>query len=378
MTGPPGQRRRTVAGTDATVVYLGRRFVGPLLAERFREGLARAGSNSVRLETSPVRFAGRMVARRLGRGPGGPVFSVMVHPALAVLWFLVPRRERYYVIHDTTPHPGRWWDVRWRLISRLDRTLATSSATVVALSSWSADDWHRRHAPDGQHVALVPLPEVAPARGRRSLRPPELVGLHEPYVLLFGRADTYKGVRELWPDLERWRSGSGYPVVLAGVGAGAEVPPGTADDPGVRVIDRYLDEAEIDWLAGGDCVLLLPYTSATQSGVLERFASGPAVPLGFAVGGLAEQLTSLHPDCAVTPGRHDELLRRLDVLMVDTALRAELAAAKAERAATLESRFVDALSSILGCAVSDPIDLTRGEPETDSAGGPEPAATASA
>lgn len=383
MTGPPGRGRRVVvagpAGLDVTVVYLGRRFVGPLLAERFRLGLAQAGGRPVRLESSPFRFACRMMSCRLRRSQTGPVFSVMVHPALAILWFLVPRAQRYYVIHDTTPHPGRWWNVRWRFISWLDRKLATSSATVVALSSWSAADWRFRHPANDQHIALVPLPGVAPTGRVRPLRPPELIGLSEPYVLLFGRADSYKGVRELWPALDQWRAATGHPVVVAGVGSEADVPPGTADEPGVRVIDRYLDEAEIDWLAGGDCVLLLPYTSATQSGVLERFASGPALPLGFAVGGLAEQLRSLHPDCAVAPGRHDELIGRLGLLMADGGLRKDLAAAKAERASALERRFVAALASILRPGRGPrPIDPTSSEAGVDLVDWARSAAAASA
>jgi len=360
-----GRASARPAAPEIVVAYFGRRFAGPLLASRFRHGLARAGGGAVRLETSPVRFALRMVRRRLRRQAGGPVpsmmvLSVMVHPALAVLWPLVPRDRRLYVIHDTTPHPGRWWDLRWRFIRRLDRSLAARSGTVVALSEWAADDWRRHNAPDGQRVVLVPLPEMVGRAAGRPMRPPELVGLHEPYVLLFGRADRYKGVRELWPHLERWRAATGHPVVVAGVGSGDDVAAAAGgahddsdvDDPGIRVIDRYLSEAEIDWLARGDCVLLLPYTSATQSGVLERFAIGPAVPLGFAVGGLAGQLASLHPDLAVAPGRPDELLRRLDLLMADPALRAELAQAKIDRVRALDRRFVDALAELLDPALA--------------------------
>ncbi|MDH5289658.1 MAG: hypothetical protein OEY41_06635 [Acidimicrobiia bacterium] len=367
--GSPGPRRRAPS-LEIVVAYFGHRFAGPLLASHFRHGLARAGGGAVRLEPSPLRFAARMVKRRLRRRPGGPVLSVMVHPALAVLWPLVPRAQRLYVIHDTTPHPGRRLDLRWRFVSWLDRSLAARSATVVALSAWSADDWRRDHAPEGQRVLVVPHPEmVGPAAGR-PMRPPELVGLHEPYVLLFGRADRYKGVRELWPHLDRWRAATGHTVVVAGVGSAADVPPGAADDAGVRIVDRYLSEAEIDWLARGDGVLLLPYTSATQSGVLERFAAGPTVALGYAVGGLAEQLASLHPDLAVAPGRPVELLRRLDLLMADASLRAELARAKAERTRALDHRFVDALAELLGTPRPDAsaggaavIDLTT-EPET--------------
>ena len=360
---------------EVVVACFGRNYSRSLLAPRFRHGLARAGGGVVRLDTSPVRFACRMVRRRLRRRPGGPVLSVMVHPALAVLWPLVPRSQRVYVIHDTTPHPGRWWNLRWRFIRRLDRSLAARSATVVALSAWSADDWQRDHAPEGQRVAMVPLPELVGRSAGRPMRPPELVGLHEPYVLLFGRADRYKGVRELWPHLDRWRAATGHPVVVAGVGSADDVPPGAAsDDPGVRVIDRYLSEAEIDWLAGGDCILLLPYTSATQSGVLERFALGPAVPLGYAVGGLAEQLASVHPDLAVAPLRPNELLRRLNVLMADPGLRAELVRAKAERTRALDRRFVEALSELLHPSPSAErpglvIDLAAGD--LPDAGAPE-------
>lgn len=366
----PTPRRAAGRGEmpEIVVACFRRRFTGPLLAARFRHGLARAGAGRVRLETSPVRFAARLVSRRLRRQPVGPVLSVMVHPALAVVWPLVPRSRRLYVIHDTTPHPGRWWDLRWRLIRRLDRSMAARSGTVVALSAWAADDW-RSNASHGQRVALVPLPEMVSRATGRPTRPPELVGLNEPYVLVFGRGDRYKGLGELWPHLDRWRAAAGHPVVVAGVGSADLVPPGAADagDPGVRVIDRYLSEAEIDWLARGDCVLLLPYTSATQSGVLERFAVGPAVPLGFAVGGLAEQLASVHPDLAVAPERPDELLRRLDVLMADTALRADLAQAKADRTRALDCRFVDALADLLDPGSGDwpragaVIDLTAGD-----------------
>jgi glycosyltransferase involved in cell wall biosynthesis len=62
-------------------------------------------------------------------------------------------------------------------------------------------------------------------------------------------------------------------------------------NPTIRVISHWLSEAEIAELLQTHHVLVLPYTSATQSGVITLGISAGIPMLITKVGGLPEQLT---------------------------------------------------------------------------------------
>lgn len=111
-------------------------------------------------------------------------------------------------------------------------------------------------------------------------------------LLFFGRIEPYKGLDLLAQIVELLRArGNMVPVVVAGKG----------DDPSlgklaaienVSIINRFVEEEELDRLISGAAVCLVPYKSATQSGVIVKAYSFCKPVVAFDVGALSEYVVN--------------------------------------------------------------------------------------
>lgn len=169
---------------------------------------------------------------------------------------LVWRKPLFCQIHDETPHPGFKFPVifvlNWLLVRLCRLTIYFSTP--------------ERFARFPHRVADLPSvvdPDITP------VKPPEVADDWRGY-LMFGRCETYKytddfmqAVREDVAD-----------VVFAGRGWSQVATAGGK----TTVIDRYISNEELAWLIKRAKGTLLPYSSATQSGV---------APIIAALGGVA-------------------------------------------------------------------------------------------
>jgi glycosyltransferase involved in cell wall biosynthesis len=139
---------------------------------------------------------------------------------------------------------------------------------------------------------LVPHPFYAQFdRGRytRESARAEL-GLEGEVVLFFGYVRHYKGLDTLlsaWPRVRTQR-----PVTLVVAGEFYEDPAPyrrlAEAAPGIRILDRYVPDTEVEALFKAADVVVLPYRTATQSGVTHAaYALGRPV-ITTDVGGLSE------------------------------------------------------------------------------------------
>jgi glycosyltransferase involved in cell wall biosynthesis len=160
------------------------------------------------------------------------------------------------MLHDPRRHSGEEATLPW--LARAGERVIEATATCVVLHSDRLRTQVRPFlagqtivvVPHGTHIANEALPI-----------PTEL------QLLLFGRMFLYKGLDSAL-DAFRIIRAERDDIVLTIAGAG----PVMADVPGVlpagvRVIDRYLAEEEVDDLFRQSTLLLLPYRDATQSGV---------------------------------------------------------------------------------------------------------------
>ncbi len=323
------------------ILYLGRRFSGGLIADSFLQA-----ADELQLDATAVRLHREQVVDLLldavnpRRRHTFSAISIMFHPALVLIWMLVPRSARHYVIHDVRPHPG----MKWRLYGLLDRWLANRSETVIALSEHSVREASVRLR-SGARVVLVPHPPLTPADEPDPID--EMAAIGSQFFLFFGRMDAYKGADVLERLIPELRSRCALPIALVGVGVGKAVESLTgADRHNIVVVDRYVTENEVEWLVRQSSTILLPYSSATQSGVVERFAAGAGVPLGFDVGGLGDQLRSLDSRTVVAPDALDRFVDRAIELATNDALRAEVLDKKSERARRIHCEVVAQIASI--------------------------------
>ena len=144
------------------------------------------------------------------------------------------------------------------------------------------------------HGVLRPWRDIQQDGEDRQALPAELAGARGPVVLMFGLLRPYKGLDVL---LEAWRGMA--PASGAGESAGAELwivgmPRMDLDSlptpmpAGVRLLPRFLSDAEILAVMRRASLVVLPYREIDQSGVALT-ALGAGVPLLLSdVGGFPE------------------------------------------------------------------------------------------
>jgi len=225
-----------------------------------------------------------------------PCFASSVGP-------LRPRGTRVVLVCDNLiPHERRPFDLaltRWMLrnsdgylvmsdsVERdLDRLKPGSPRRRVAHPLYAQFDrgrWTRASA--RAHLGLAPDGEVA---------------------LFFGYVRRYKGLDTLlraWPRVRARRAAT---LLVAGEFYEDEAPyralaREAGGEPHVRLLDRYLEDHEVEAVFRAADVAVLPYRSATQSGVTHvAYALGVPV-ITTDVGGLAETVSAGETGLVVPP-----------------------------------------------------------------------------
>jgi glycosyltransferase involved in cell wall biosynthesis len=251
-------------------------------------------------------------------------------------------------IHDVHLHPG---DVQSRRVPRLTVHQLRRAATLLVV-----------HGPDQRRQAIAQLGR--PASEVRVLPHPALTryarlaaraGLARrpggpPRVLFFGRLMRYKGLPHL---LEAWPAVAaavpGAELLLAGSGPDARWLARAIEGlPGVRLIDRRLDDLETARAFLDADLVVLPYIEASQSGVLALAAAFGRPVVASAVGDLATTVRATGMGRLVPPADPAALAAALRDLLSDAEERSRLARASAAAAdGPLSAATVAALSAEL-------------------------------
>lgn len=241
-----------------------------------------------------LRTAGRIRADR----PDALIIPWWV-PFWAPAWFVLTRLARagrslriIFVCHNVLPHERRWWD---RPLARL---ALSSGSGFIAHSHQEADDMLSLFP--GAEVRITPHPTYQPvgqtaldvATARRELN----LKVDQRVLLFFGFVRPYKGLDVLLEALPAIRRQ--YPVHLLIVGETWGGDAGLAaqmeqlrSSPHVTIVDEYVRNEDLGRYFGAADVVVLPYRSATQSGVIQlAFGFGKPV-ITTRVGGLAETVS---------------------------------------------------------------------------------------
>jgi glycosyltransferase involved in cell wall biosynthesis len=238
------------------------------------------------------------------------------------------RRPRVMTAHYVLPpRPSRRQTARAaRLFGRMDAVIAHSEHGAARLREEAGVDPGRVHViPHGAFDYLTRLPEEKPL-------PAELEGAEGPVILFFGLLRPYKGIDTL---LTAFRDVEGAELWIVGNPRMDRAPLRrlAAEAPGpVRLVTRFVADAEIPAIFRRADVVALPYRDAEHSGVLYTgLAFGRPIVLS-AVGGFPE--VAAHGAARLVPPEDPSALAAaLAELVGDPAARERLAAS-ARRAAT--------------------------------------------
>lgn len=222
--------------------------------------------------------------------------------------------------HDVLPREPKAGQLRAqrRLYERVDRVVVHSEHGAARLRDELGIDPARiRVIPHGAFTHLASL---------EARLPPELPETDKPVVALTGLLRPYKGLDVLldaWHDLDAELWIVGMP----------RMPLPDRLPPGVRLVPRFVSDAELAGVLKRADVVALPYREIDQSGVLYA-ALGLGRPLVLsAVGGFPEVAASGAAEL-VAPGDAQALHAALAELIADPEKRARLGAAASDVAAT--------------------------------------------
>lgn len=236
-------------------------------------------------------------------------------PFLAPVWLGLMRLIRCWttarvllLCHNVLPHEK---DVLQRMITRItlsrgDAAIVQSRTELAALKQL-VPDLRAAYTPHPTYAEIRQVSAETKSRGVQS----EVKG-SKPTILYFGFIRPYKGLHVLFDAMPAVLHG--LPVRLLAVGEvwgdraeyDAQIARlGIAED--VTLIDEYVpNERLADYFEAAD-VVVLPYLSATQSGVAQ-LAFGFGVPvIASCVGGLPEIVCDGQTGLLVPPGDPDAL-----------------------------------------------------------------------
>ena len=248
-------------------------------------------------------------------GPDVLLFP-MAHPWNAALQKALAPIPSVIFVHDPRPHPGL---AGW-LHSRVENPSLAAAAQAIVLSQALAPELERRGVP-GERITVAP-------HGLLTYPRPPAASQEAPSLLFFGRIAPYKGLEVLLAAFEQLSARRpGLRLRIVGEGSLAPYRRQLARLKNIEIHNGWLEEEKIPAVFGQASLLVLPYTSASQSGVL-ALAAGFSLPVvATHTGGLPEQIRSGETGLLVTPGSVNELAAAIDSLLADPALAARLGAA---------------------------------------------------
>jgi glycosyltransferase involved in cell wall biosynthesis len=242
---------------------------------------------------------------------------------------LAPKRPRVFTLHHflpENPSARQAAAVRARLEAFDAVVMHSEAGRRRVQDEFGVRDGLVEVIPHGAFDYLTKLEDSSPL-------PPELEGAEGPVILAYGLVRPYKGTDVL---LEAFKQIHGAELWIVGMPHIDTAPLHelAREAPGrVRFVERYVDESEIPAIMRRADLLVLPYRTVEQSGVLYTgLAFGKPMVLS-AVGGFPE-VAEQGAARLVAPGDPAELATALEGLIADPAAREQLAAGAAHAAAT--------------------------------------------
>lgn len=256
-------------------------------------------------------------ARRIRSIRPDVVHFTTAHPSNACLLALLGPAKSCFTLHDPTRHPGE----RSFLKDLLDRAAVALTSRIVVHGEALRAELLARHVP----LARIDVIAHGDYGFLKRLAP---TVAEEPLILCFGRMVEYKGLDVLCRAEQHLASRlGGYQVCIAGEGDPDLFQSAIGPSRRVTVINRFLSDTEVATLFQRARLVVLPYTQASQSGVLAiAFAFGkPAIVTS--VGALPEAVGFGQAGMIVAPGDDRALAEAIELLWSRPDLRRHYALA---------------------------------------------------
>lgn len=229
---------------------------------------------------------------------------------------LSQRAKLVYTVHDLHPHEqNKAWYKEWRMNVLHRRVAGEINVSPVLYTNSESQTKELSELYPSRTCYNAPFPTLVTeriAKAGKTIKRLEGIGR---YILFFGRIEEYKGLDILSTAFLEAKLPEDIKLVIAGKGEYK----GKRDNR-IVLLNQYIEDEEIADLYGNASVVVYPYISATQSGVLSiasyfgtpmilsdvsffKEEAGPDYPLMFKAGNV-RALTNLLQEFFKTDSFH--------------------------------------------------------------------------
>jgi glycosyltransferase involved in cell wall biosynthesis len=237
----------------------------------------------------------------------------MVHPWTPALQKHLPHIPVVTTVHDPAAHPGltHWMSSLW------EKRSARMASRCVLLSETFVDQM-QAHGISREKIDIIPhaifsfyekFAKNVPRSGRvRS-------------ILFFGRITRYKGIDTLLRAFQISQAATpGLQLQIVGEGDLGPYRDLIGQTKDVSVVNRWVDDAEVPDIFQAADIVVIPYSSASQSGVIALAATFARPVIATRVGALPEQIRDGETGVLVEP-TPEALASGIDRLITDDEFR---------------------------------------------------------
>ena len=213
--------------------------------------------------------------------------------------FFLHDLKNIYTQHDPIPHDAK------SPIARISKKCAEKADAIIVLSDLFVDAMRQTYK---KPIFSIPLGPVAQLMQKVSNKKnPSYSKMHN--FLFQGKILDYKGL-DVLADAYRKLSAefSDVTLTIAGSGDFSQYKDMYASLPHVRIENRWIKDEELsDFFAIPEVVTIVPYKTATQSGVIPLAMQNHSFVIASDCGGLREQIENNVTGILVPPSDSDAL-----------------------------------------------------------------------
>jgi len=177
------------------------------------------------------------------------------------------------IIHDVNEHPTRYSAkillrrlCKAILIFLLRSVCFKKVTSITLLSTNSYQRFVKKYNKYKDKTIIMPLgAQVVTQDGKKPIE----FETGEPFYLFIGRIEKYKGVEKLISVYSSENNKNVPKLIIAGKGNIQKYEADLANDNGnIILINRFIENEEMNWLIKNCVCVILPYLEASQSGIL--------------------------------------------------------------------------------------------------------------
>ena len=238
------------------------------------------------------------VMHRVRKARFDAIYFESLHTWNLPLMMFSGKAKTYQVVHEVIPHEG---DSQVKMVDLMNKAVVKLADTIVLCNKTYIQEMLKRYKITPERLKYLEL-------WRRY--PQYTAPVHSGRALFFGRINPYKGadnlleIIRLCPDIQFDVIGRVDPQMK-------EVAQQLAKEPNVKLNNDYVTDQEMqDAFINCDWVIL-PYNSASQSGVIIDAYKYSRPVIAFAVGAIPEQVDADKSGYLVEPGNNPKFAEKL-------------------------------------------------------------------